>query len=690
MTRPPTLDPRPAGPADRGRVFLTRLIVFGGAAATTLFALRVMDAAIGNLAPPGWQALLLVLFALSFGWLAISFFAQAAGFAMLALGRRQAGLDEPPESVPLVERTAIVVAICNEDAARVTANVQAIWESLQATGRGDAFDLYLLSDTRDPDRWIAEEQAWAGLVERTAGQGRIFYRRRGDHAGRKAGNIAEFCRRWGGHYDTMVVLDADSLMTGETLVRLAQLMQANPRAGLIQVPPAIVNRNTLFARVLQFAGRVYGPVAAAGQAAWQHADGNYWGHNAIIRVEAFTRCCGLPTLPGRAPLGGDILSHDFVEAAFLVRGGWQVWMAPTLGGSWEECPPTLLDYAQRDRRWCQGNLQHAKILGARGLKPISRLHLANGILSYVASPFWLAFLAGGLAFAVTNLLTEPEYFQGYQTFLPVWPTFDTAAAIALLGLAAAMLILPRVFGVILAIADWRVRRASGGAAGIVASAVLELAISTLLAPVMMLFQSTFVMQILAGRAVGWGGQRRDDGGVGWREAAARHAGHSAIGIAVGIAAWLLSPPLFWWLSPLVAGLVMSIPLCRLTARADLGLLTGRLGLFRIPEETDPPAVIARANRLAERLAGDPALQGDGLARVLTDPAAAALHAVILEESGIDADRADPETRDALMAARRRLTEGGALSTRDRLLLLCDPATVSGAIAGGFGGVGRAA
>ncbi|NBB81812.1 MAG: glucans biosynthesis glucosyltransferase MdoH [Alphaproteobacteria bacterium] len=657
-------------------VRLIRCVVFGGALATTAFALRVMDAAIGNLAPPAWHALLLVLFGLSFGWLAITFFAQLAGFVHLAIGRRQPGLADPPAAMPLVDRTAVVMAICNEDPARVAGNVQAIWESLQATGAGEAFDLFLLSDTRDPDAWIAEERAWAGLVERTGGRGRIFYRRRPDHDGRKAGNIAEFCQRWGGRYESMIVLDADSLMTGEAMVALARLMQANPRAGLIQVPPAIVNRNTLFARMLQFAGRVYGPIAAAGQAAWQHDEGNYWGHNAIVRIEAFTRCCGLPKLPGRAPLGGDILSHDFVEAAFLVRGGWQVWMVPELGGSWEECPPTLLDYAQRDRRWCQGNLQHAKVIGAHGLHPISRMHLANGILSYVASPFWLAFLTGGLAFAVTHLVTEPEYFRGDQTFLPIWPTFDAAAAIGLLSLAAAMLVLPRVFGVILAVADRATRRAGGGALAIAASAGVELVISTLLAPVMMLFQTAFVIQILAGRAVGWGGQRRDDGGVGWGEAVRRHAGHTLIGLIVGATAWTLSAPLFWWLSPLVAGLVLSIPLCLVTARADLGLLAGRLGLFRIPEETDPPMVIARANDLARRLADDPDLAGDGLARILTDPAAAALHGLILEESGIDAATADADTRDALAIARRRLAEGGPLTRAQRLLLLCDPETVA--------------
>ncbi|MGH7005945.1 MAG: glucans biosynthesis glucosyltransferase MdoH, partial [Alphaproteobacteria bacterium] len=208
--------------------------------------------------------------------------------------------------------------------------------------------------------------------------------------------MADFLKRWGRHYDYMIVLDADSLMEGRTLVAMARHMDANPGAGLVQAPPVCINRNTLFARMLQFAGRIYGPVFAAGQAFWQMGEGNYWGHNAIIRVRPFTEHCGLPELPGRPPFGGHILSHDFVEAALLVRAGWSVWLAPDLGGSYEEVPPTLLDYAKRDHRWCQGNLQHSRIVGARNLNGVSRFHFIGGIMSYVASPLWLAFLGLGL------------------------------------------------------------------------------------------------------------------------------------------------------------------------------------------------------------------------------------------------------------------------------------------------------
>ncbi|MEQ8966968.1 MAG: glucans biosynthesis glucosyltransferase MdoH [Azospirillaceae bacterium] len=648
---------------------LRRLAVFGPALATTFFAAQTLDAALGTVAPPAWTAALLVTFVLSFGWLSVSFFAAAAGFAMRAGRLGQPGLAEPPDAGALVDRTAIVMATYEEDPAAVTARLQAIHESVARTGHLAAFDFFLLSDTRDPERAVAEEAAWADLVRRTGGHGRIFYRRRAENTGRKAGNIAEFCRRWGAAYEHMVVLDADSLMSGATLVRLVRLMQANPRAALIQVPPMVVNRGSLFARVHQFASRVYGPVAAAGQAFWQVGTGNYWGHNAIIRIAAFTGSCGLPDLPGRAPLGGPILSHDFVEAALLCRDGWQVWMAQDLGGSWEECPPSLLDFAKRDRRWCQGNMQHGRILPVRGLKGTSRLHLAGGVLSYLTAPLWLLFLGVGIAFALRNTLVPPDYFGGAGSFLTAWPVFHAGIAMTLVGLAATMLVLPRIFGLILAIADGPVRRASGGAARLTLGVTAEIVLSSLLAPALMLFQTAFVAQILTGRAVGWTTQRRDDGKVGWGEALRHHGGHTLFGAAVGALAWWLSPVLLAWLSPLVAGLVLSVPLTVLTARPSWGRAARRLGLFVTPEETDPPAEIARANALTAMLRERLAEPADALAHLREDALAEAVHALLLDDGAIG----ETEPGPALEEARTRLAAGAPLDKADRALLLGDKA-----------------
>ena len=275
-------------------------------------------------------------------------------------------------------RTAVIMPIYNEDTTRVFAGLDVVWSSLEARAEQAAFDLFVLSDTRKPEIGAAEELAWARLVERHEAQGRIFYRRRKENLRRKAGNIADFVQPWGGAYDYAIVLDADSIMSGHALVTLAQMMDVHPEAGIIQALPTPAGRETLFARLIQFAARLNSLMLASGLAFWQLGEGNYWGHNAILRLRSFAAYCDLPTLPGKAPLGGDILSHDFVEAAFMRRAGFKVWLLTDLGGSFEEVPSNVVDFAARDRRWAQGNLQHLGLLPMRGLHWLSRLHLITG------------------------------------------------------------------------------------------------------------------------------------------------------------------------------------------------------------------------------------------------------------------------------------------------------------------------
>ena len=300
--------------------------------------------------------------------------------------------------------------IYNETPARVFAALEAMIEEVEASGLGHAFEWFFLSDTTDPEIFVAEEHAFLAMRKRLGQSCRLFYRHRPKNLNRKSGNIEEFVTRWGGRYAHMVVLDADSLMTGRTIIALAAAMEADPDAGIIQTLPLIVNRNTLFARLQQFAARIYGPVIAAGVSVWMGRDGNYWGHNAIIRTKAFAAHCGLPVLRGRPPLGGHILSHDFVEAALIRRAGYAVYMLPSVGGSYEECPPSLIDLSTRDRRWCQGNLQHSRVLFAKGLHPMSRQHFMTGIMAYVASPLWMAQLIVGIVLVLQASYIRPEYF----------------------------------------------------------------------------------------------------------------------------------------------------------------------------------------------------------------------------------------------------------------------------------------
>jgi membrane glycosyltransferase len=382
----------------------------------------------------------------------------------------------------------------------------------------------------------------------------------------------------------MIVLDADSLMQGDTMVRLAALMEANPRTGLIQTHIVPAGRETLFARMLQFSSRLTGVVLSMGNSFWQTSEANYFGHNAILRVSAFAECCRLPVLSGRPPLGGEILSHDFVEAAFLRRGGWYCWLLPELHGSYEELPTNLLDYAVRDRRWMQGNLQHARLIAGPGLHRMSRLHLGMGIFAYLASPLWLAMLMLSSAMVVDHQLTGDIYFGPTRTLFPLWPQYHWPEIHGLLGMTLVLLLGPKLLALSLRLWSTRSVRRFGGRAALVLSFLFETAFSTLLAPVMMLFHTTFLIQILAGSAVGWPPQVRGDRGMEWRQALQRHIGHALFGLAALAALGALVPDYVPWILPVVTGLLLSVPLAVLSSRRAMGLAARRLRLFVTPEE----------------------------------------------------------------------------------------------------------
>jgi membrane glycosyltransferase len=573
--------------------WLARLFVFGGAAALTAYGAREMYEVVSVSRTTVLQYVLLLLFTLNFSWIALAFTSGLLGF--LVLLRKPRPL--PPLPDDLRTRTAVVMPVYNESTARTFAALEAMREEIEATGLGDHFDYVVLSDSTDPDAWIAEERAFLAWRDKLEPGARVYYRHRPKNHHRKAGNIADFVTRWGGAYDHMLVLDADSLMTGETIARLAVAMENDPDAGIIQTLPLIINRNTLFARSQQFAARVYGPVIAAGLSTWMGRDGNYWGHNAIIRTRAFAAHCGMPDLAGRPPLGGHILSHDFVEAALIRRAGWTVYMLHDLSGSYEESPPSLIDLAARDRRWCQGNLQHSRIIGSRGFKLATRQHFATGIMSYLASPFWLFQLIVGIALVLQTTYIRPEYFSREFTLFPQWPRFDPERALALFGITMAVLLAPKFFGLVLMLLNAEGRRRAGGAVRLAASTVIEILLSALMAPILMVIQSGSVFQILLGRDTGWEPQRRDDGSIPLRDIVRRHRWHTVLGLLAGVSAFMIATSLFLWMSPTIVGLILAIPLSWLSGRLGAGLALKRLGLLMIPEETRTPAVVQRANAL---------------------------------------------------------------------------------------------
>jgi membrane glycosyltransferase len=591
---------RQRGAAEFGlrSITLRRAYIFIGTAAMTLAGCYEMYEVLQVGGITILEAMVLVLFVLLFAWIAFSFMSALAGFAVLLFRSRDAlGIDPDAPLPALHSRNAMLLPTYNENPYRIMARLRAIHESVEATGHATQFDWYVLSDTTDPSVWIAEEKCFVQLRHELGARG-LFYRHRPENTARKSGNIEDWIRRFGAGYDHMIILDADSLMTGDTIVRLAAAMEAHRHVALIQTLPIVVNATTLFARLQQFAGRLYGPLIAAGIAWWHGSEGNYWGHNAIIRVCAFAQDAGLPELQGRKPFGGHILSHDFVEAALMRRSGWAIHMAPRLGGSFEECPPSLLDFAARDRRWCQGNLQHLAVLPARGLHWVSRLHLLTGIGSYLTAPLWLIFLVLGILISLQAQFVRPEYFPKGFSLFPQWPAQDPIlAAWVFLG-TMGLLIVPKLLAYVLLLTQAKNRRHFGGAFVAFAGILIETFLSGLIAPVMMIFQSTAVGEILLGRDAGWQVQRRDDGGVARGEIIRRYAPPTVFGIMMAATAYAVSLPLLLWMAPVIIGLLLAIPIAVLSSTAGSASADRRPRLFGTPEQTAPPQVLIRANELA--------------------------------------------------------------------------------------------
>jgi membrane glycosyltransferase len=546
------------------------------------------------------ETIALVLFAILFTWIAGAFWTAVAGFLIKVLGKDRAVINpDEVEGRALKSRTAIVMPIYNEDAERVAAGISAIWTSLMAQSEAAAFDFFILSDTRSDEIAATEERVWRALVARHHADGRIFYRRRADKTAKKAGNVADFVRNWGGAYEYFIVVDADSIMTGHALVTLARLMDAHPQAGIIQGLPLPAGRETLFARMIQFAARLNGPMLSSGLAFWQLGGGNYWGHNAILRTRPFAAFCALPPLPGAAPFGGEILSHDFVEAAFMRRAGYEVWLVPDLGGNWEEVPSNVIDFAARDRRWTQGNLQHMRVLPLKGLPWLSRLHMLTGILSYLTSPMWFAILIVSSVITCMEAMSETVYFQpGERSLFPDWPISRPHEIAMLLLLTIIVLLLPKLLGATLALTNRSLRRGFGGAWRLSLSLIVEQIFSMLLAPMMMVYHSNFVIRAAFGKSVGWGSQPRSDRGLTYREAIRRHLFHVVLGVVWGAVILYCAPRFIWWIMPVLAGLLFSVFLAVWTSGPKLGRWMRTWGLLLTPEETKVPPELAAVHRAA--------------------------------------------------------------------------------------------
>ncbi len=593
----------------------------------------------------GWsdpKTILLLLFIILFFCIAFGCLHAVVGFFVLRFGDRGRITDITEyRSRPITDTsTAIIIPIYNEDVPRVYNGIRTIFESLQRTGETAKFDFFILSDSTNPEKWVEEESRWFELARELNAVGKIFYRRRQNNEGKKSGNVRDFLNAWGSRYKYMICLDADSIMQGVTIVDLVKLMEANPNVGLIQTAPGLIGSESLFGRLQQFANRFYGPIFVAGLNYWVQEGGNYWGHNAIIRVEPFMKFCDLPQLPGKKPFGGQILSHDFVEAALLRKEDWEVWLAWELDGSWEEGPQGLIESAQRDRRWCQGNLQHGLLLFARGLRGISRFHLTLGILGYLVSPLWLLFLIAGavVLFTKKNLTGGLSILPPTDAFTPFLNITSRQHSFLVFAISMTVLFLPKVFGVLDIVFDSARRARFGGFFRILFSVILETFASALHAPILMLFHSKFVLTILLGQGVNWGSQRRAADGTAWVDAFHAHWGHTLVGLGWGAFAWYeLSRDYFYWFLPVLIGMALSIPVSVLFSRRSWGRAARSMGLLMTPEEISPPEEISRLDELMEHEAGRPdGLDlGDRLTRAIVDPYTNAIHVTLLREKKLN-------------------------------------------------------
>jgi membrane glycosyltransferase len=553
----------------------------------------IMGLAARLLSAGGWTVLdgiMLAAFAIGLPWTVLGFWNAVIGLALLH-GTRDPMAHVAPfaaaggTEVPVVAQTAVLMTLRNEDPERAIRRFRIVQESIEATGQGEAFGYFVLSDTDVAEIAAAEEAmvaAWRAAVPPELAE-RITYRRRTSNAGFKAGNVRDFCERWGQNYELMLPLDADSVMSGPAIVRLVRMIQAHPRIGILQSLVVGMPSHSAFARVFQFGMRHGMRPYTMGQAWWVGECGPYWGHNALVRIRPFHEHCGLSELPGRPPLGGPVLSHDQVEATFMRRAGFEVRVLPQENGSWEENPPTILDFMQRDVRWCQGNMQYTKMLDEPGLFAMSRFQLVWAVLMFVGIPAWTMMIA---------LL--PFYALEARDLAD----FPAGLAIGLYLAFLAMYLTPKLAGLIDTVLSRGGVASYGGWLRFAAGTLIEFVFSFLQGAISTIRTTLFMIGLLFGVRVDWGGQARDTHGLSWRQAVVALWPQTAFGLFVAGALLWIAPTVFWWSLPLTIGYVLAVPFAVLTASPALGRWMKRCGIAGIPEDFDPPAEIRSAQAVA--------------------------------------------------------------------------------------------
>jgi membrane glycosyltransferase len=575
----------PAGLQSNAELARRRQIVLVLNVATYIALLSLAAAVLGA---GGWTVtgwIMFVCFAAGTPWTVLGFWNAVIGLWLLHGGRDARAVVAPymaagDAPVPVTAKTAILMTLRNEDPARAILRLKTVKASVDATGQGAAFTYYLLSDTNKPDVAAAEEAlaaAWAAADQDAGLSSCIVYRRRAENTGFKAGNVRAFCENEGRAFELMLPLDADSVMSGPAIVSLVRMMQAYPKLGILQSLVVGMPSTSAFARIFQFGMRHGMRSYTMGQAWWTADCGPFWGHNALVRIQPFRDECHLPVIPGSGPFSGHVLSHDQVEATLMRRAGYEVRVLPVEGGSWEENPPTMLDFLTRDVRWCQGNLQYTRLLDIPGLLPMSRFQLVWAILMFVGLPAWTLMIAL-LPFAAWHFASVPDFPVGLAKCLYV-AFFVMYLAPKMAGLIDAMLTKGEV-------------ARFGGPLRFGVSAALELVFSFLQGAVSTIRTTVFMAGLLLlGKSVIWGGQSRDAYGISWETAARQLWPQTLFGVIVCGALWFISPATLWWSLPLTAGYLLAVPFCVLTANPALGSWMKRNGIAGVPEDFETPGEV---------------------------------------------------------------------------------------------------
>jgi membrane glycosyltransferase len=523
---------------------------------------------------------LLVLFAVTLPWMVAGFWNAVIGFLIMRFSADPIAAIMPVAArvrgdEPVTASTAILLCIRNELPERMLRNLEPMLAGLDAAGCGKRFHLYVLSDTGDASIAASEEACFAALSSRWHDRIAVTYRRRAVNTAYKAGNIREFCERWGSRHDFAVTLDADSFMTADAILRLVRIMQTDPRLGILQGLIVGLPSTSAFARVFQFGMRLGMRSYTIGSAWWQGDCGPYWGHNAVLRLEPFIAHCALPVLSRDGTEDRHILSHDQIEAVLMRAAGYEVRVLPQEDLGWEENPPTLLEFIRRDLRWCQGNMQYWRFLFLPGLKPVSRYQLALAILMFIGSPAWIGLLVLG-TLAVAFCDTPASFIRA-------------DAGMALFVCVLVMWFSPKIACAIDILLHPKLRRAFGGAGLFTVNYAIDTVYSILLCPTLWFGHTIFLTGLLFGREIGWIGQTRDDHAVPFTLALHNLWPHTLLGCAtLGLLA-MTQPRAIPYALFLAGGPALAVPFAVITAWPWLGSLCARIGIGRLPEETAGPA-----------------------------------------------------------------------------------------------------